>query len=95
MSQLTLLSPDRSARLAAAQGLLKDADPANLDLLNSALAQEKDAEVKATMEAARAVMMLKSDVSAEDKKVRHRHDRRPRQSQRADDPDGSDGNRAG
>ncbi len=68
MSQLTLLSPDRGARLAAAQGLLRDADPANLDLLNSALAAEKDADVKNTMEAARAVMMLKSDVSAEDKK---------------------------
>jgi urea transport system permease protein len=69
MSTLTLLSPDRSARLAAAQGLLKDADPSNLDLLNSALAAEKDGEVKNTMEAARAVMMLKSDVSAEDKKA--------------------------
>lgn len=69
MSQLTLLSPDRGARLAAAQGLLRDADPANLDLLNSAIAGEKDADVKNTMEAARAVMMLKSDVSAEDKKA--------------------------
>ncbi len=68
MSQLTLLSPDRGARLTAAQGLLRDADPANLELLNSALADEKDGEVKETMEAARAVMMLKSDVSAEDKK---------------------------
>ncbi|WP_208245580.1 urea ABC transporter permease subunit UrtB (plasmid) [Rhizobium sp. T1470] len=69
MSQLTLLSPDRGERLAAAQGLLRDADPSNLDLLNSALADEKDAEVKNTMEAARAVLMLKSDVSAEDKKA--------------------------
>ncbi|CAN7724546.1 urea ABC transporter permease subunit UrtB [Rhizobium sp. LjRoot258] len=69
MSQLTLLSPDRDARLAAAQGLLRDADPSNLDLLNSALAEEKDLEVKNTMEAARAVMTLKSDVSAEDKKA--------------------------
>ncbi|MGV2103561.1 urea ABC transporter permease subunit UrtB [Rhizobium sp. 21-4511-3d] len=69
MSTLTLLSPDRSARLAAAQGLLRDADPSNLELLNSALAGEKDPEVKNTMEAARAVMMLKSDVSAEDKKA--------------------------
>ncbi|MBB4249283.1 urea ABC transporter permease subunit UrtB [Rhizobium sp. BK008] len=68
MSQLTLLSPDRGARLAAAQGLLKDADPANLDLLNSALAGEKDAEIKSTMEAARAVMVLKGDVSAAEKK---------------------------
>jgi len=68
MSQLTLLSRDRSARLTAAQGLLKDADPANLHLLNSALTDEKDAEIKSTMEAARAVMVLKSDESAEEKK---------------------------
>ncbi len=67
-SQMTLLSPDRGARLAAAQGLLKDADPANLDLLNSALAGEKDAEIKSTMEAARAVMVLKSDMSADEKR---------------------------
>ena len=69
LSQLTLLSPDRSARLAASQDLLKGANPDNLDLLNSALAQEKDAEVKATMEAARAVILLKTDASAEDKKA--------------------------
>ncbi|EJB05798.1 urea transport system permease protein [Rhizobium sp. BK619] len=68
-SQLTLMSPDRSARLAAAQGLLKDADPANLDLLNAALAPEKDAEIKNTMEAARAVLLLKTDASVEDKKA--------------------------
>ncbi|MBB4482912.1 urea ABC transporter permease subunit UrtB [Rhizobium etli] len=69
MSQLTLLSPDRSARLAAAAGMLKDADPANLDLLNSALSAEKDGEIKNTMEAARAVMTLKSDAGIEEKKA--------------------------
>ncbi|AIC28667.1 urea ABC transporter permease protein UrtB [Rhizobium etli bv. phaseoli str. IE4803] len=69
MSQLTLLSPDRSARLAAAEGMLKDADPANLDLLNSALSAEKDGEIKNTMEAARAVMVLKSDAGIEEKKA--------------------------
>ncbi|WP_064711359.1 urea ABC transporter permease subunit UrtB [Rhizobium bangladeshense] len=69
MSQLTLLSPDRSARLAAAEGMLRDADPANLDLLNSALSGEKDGEIKNTMEAARAVMTLKSDAGSEEKKA--------------------------
>ncbi len=69
MSQLTLLSPDRGARFAAAQDLLKDADPENLDLLNSALAKETDAEIKSTMEAARAVILLKTDASFEDKKA--------------------------
>ncbi|WP_064695496.1 urea ABC transporter permease subunit UrtB [Rhizobium aegyptiacum] len=69
MSQLTLLSPDRAARLAAAEGMLRDADPANLDLLNSALSAEKDGEIKNTMEAARAVMVLKSDAGIEEKKA--------------------------
>ncbi|WP_438752483.1 urea ABC transporter permease subunit UrtB [Pararhizobium sp. O133] len=69
LSQLTLLSPDRADRLAASQDLLKDANPDNLDLLNSALAKEQDAEIKATMEAARAVILLKTDASAEDKKA--------------------------
>ncbi|WP_337267603.1 urea ABC transporter permease subunit UrtB [Oryzifoliimicrobium ureilyticus] len=68
-SQLTLLSPDRGARLAAAQGLLKDADPANLELLTGALANEKDEEVRNTMEAARAVMVLKSDLPADQKQA--------------------------
>jgi urea transport system permease protein len=69
MSQLTLLSPDRAARLAAAQDLLKDADPANLALLDTALAAETDANVKSTMEAARAVIMLKTNASDADKKA--------------------------
>ncbi|MGV8938106.1 MAG: urea ABC transporter permease subunit UrtB [Allorhizobium sp.] len=66
-SQLTLLSPDRNTRLAAAKGLLSDADPENLALLDEALAAEQDAAVKATMEAARAVIMLKTDASLEEK----------------------------
>lgn len=69
MGQLTLMSPDRAARLTAAQGMLKDADPANLDLLDQALAKETDRDVKKTMEAARAVILLKTDASAEDKKA--------------------------
>ena len=69
LSQLTLLSPDRAARLAAAQDLRKDANPDNLTLLNSALAEEKDAEIKSTMEAARAVILLKTEASTEDKKA--------------------------
>ena len=69
MSELTLLSPDRQARLTAAQELLQNADPANLDLLNKALAEEKDGQVKNTMEAARAVIMLKTNASSDDKKA--------------------------
>ncbi|MBX5219295.1 urea ABC transporter permease subunit UrtB [Rhizobium sp. NLR8a] len=69
MSQLTLLSPNRSARLTAAEGMLRDADPANLELLNSALSAEKDGQIKNTMEAARAVMVLKSDAGIEEKRA--------------------------
>ena len=47
LSQLTLLSPDRAARLAAARDLLKDADPANLDFSNRRWRKERDAEIKA------------------------------------------------
>ena len=69
MSQLTLLSPDRNARLSAAQALLASGDTANLALLDGALAKEGDAEVKAAMESARAVLILKTDASAEEKKA--------------------------
>jgi urea transport system permease protein len=69
MSELTLLSPDRAARLTAARQLLENADPSNLDLLNTALAQEHDGEVRTTMEAARAVILLKTNASADDKRA--------------------------
>jgi urea transport system permease protein len=68
-SELTLLSPDRAARLTAAENLLQNADPSNLALLDQALAQEKDLGVRNTMEAARAVIMLKTDASVADKKA--------------------------
>ena len=68
-SELTLLSPDRAARLTAAENLLQNADPSNLALLDQALAQEKDPGVRNTMEAARAVIMLKTDASVADKKA--------------------------
>jgi urea transport system permease protein len=68
-NQTTLLSPDRNARLAAAQDMLKDTDPKNLALLNQALADEKDPDVKKAMQAARAMMVLKSDASPADKEA--------------------------
>ncbi|WP_414650101.1 urea ABC transporter permease subunit UrtB [Devosia sp.] len=66
IGQMTLLSEDRSTRLAAAQSILRDSDPANLELLDQALAAEGDADIKRTMELARAVITLKSGTSAED-----------------------------
>ncbi|MDO9415022.1 urea ABC transporter permease subunit UrtB [Pararhizobium sp.] len=69
LSQLTLLSPDRSARLKAAKDLLSNINPDNLELINSALAAEKDPVIKSTMEGARAVILLQTDASTEDKKA--------------------------
>jgi urea transport system permease protein len=66
---MTLLSPDRASRLSAAQSILKNADPAMLPLLDSALAAETDPEIKSTMDLARAVIVLKSDASLDDKRA--------------------------
>ncbi len=66
---LTLLSPDRSVRLAAAQAVLQSPSAENLDLVETALATEADSEVKARMEEARAVSVLASDRSADDKRA--------------------------
>jgi len=67
IGQMTLMSEDRATRLSAAQSVLRDADPDNLELLDTALAAEADAEVKATMETARAAIVLKSEGDAAEK----------------------------
>ncbi|GGF15018.1 branched-chain amino acid ABC transporter permease [Youhaiella tibetensis] len=69
IGQLTLLSADRATRLSAAQSVLKNGDPETLELLTAALEKETDPQIKATMEAARAVITLKSDASLEDKQA--------------------------
>lgn len=43
---LTLLSPDRATRLGAAQSVYKSRDAATLPTLETAIAQEQDADVK-------------------------------------------------
>jgi urea transport system permease protein len=68
IGQMTLLSEDSTVRLFAAQSVLRDADPAQLELLDSAISAETDANIKRVMEQARAVIMLKSpEASIEDK----------------------------
>jgi urea transport system permease protein len=67
MGQMTLLSEDKAVRLTAAQSVLKDANPENLELLDGALAVETDPDVKAMMETARAAIVLKTDASIEEK----------------------------
>ncbi|MCL6707271.1 urea ABC transporter permease subunit UrtB [Pseudomonas sp. R2.Fl] len=65
---LTLLSPDRSTRLQAAQQVLQSASAENLELLEAALAKETDFEVKTRMEEARAVSLLSSDRPIDEKR---------------------------
>ncbi|HSM43033.1 MAG TPA: urea ABC transporter permease subunit UrtB, partial [Afifellaceae bacterium] len=67
LSGLTLMSPNRTVRLAAADGIFKAASPDAIEALDAAIAAEKDAEVKALMEQARAASVLSSDLSADEK----------------------------
>jgi len=69
IGQLTLLSPDRDTRLSAAQSVLRDADPANLELLETAIAAETDPAIRTTMERARAIIHIQSaDATLEQKR---------------------------
>lgn len=68
IGRMTLLSPDDSVRLSAAQSVLRDADPAQLELLDSAIAAEQNSAIKRVMEQARAIITLKNpDASLESK----------------------------
>ena len=69
MGGLTLLSPDRAVRLQAADAVLRSPSPENLELVEAALAKETDGEVKARMEEARAVSLLSSDRSVDEKRA--------------------------
>ena len=60
LSALRLLSPDREARLAAATSLAAGASDSLLPLVKKALQQEKDPEIKATLQTIAASMELKS-----------------------------------
>jgi urea transport system permease protein len=69
IGQMTLLSDDRATRLSAAQSVLRDANPENLELLDSALAAETDAGIRTVMEAARASIILKTDAGIDEKRA--------------------------
>ena len=69
IGRMTLLSADETKRLSAAQSVLKNANPDMMALLDEALVREADPEIRETMELARAVMVLKSDTSFEDKRA--------------------------
>jgi len=61
LAALKLISPQREERLAAAKIVASDPDSAMLPLIKTALAMESDAEVKALLAQARALIEIKSD----------------------------------
>jgi urea transport system permease protein len=68
IGKLTLLSENATVRRSAALSILRDADPEQLELLDSARTAETDPAIKTIMDQARAVIMLKSpEASIEDK----------------------------
>jgi urea transport system permease protein len=66
---LTLMSPDRGVRLAAADAILLSPSAEALDLVEAAIAKETDRDVKFRMEEARAVSVLSSDRSLDEKRA--------------------------
>ncbi len=66
---LTLMSPDRGTRLSAAAAVLRSPSAEALELVEAALARETDPEVKGRMEEARAVSVLSSGRSVDDKRA--------------------------
>ena len=65
---LTLMSPDRTARIAAAQSVFKSHDETALPAVENALAKETDRTAKTAFEEARAAILLfKPDAGEADK----------------------------
>jgi urea transport system permease protein len=69
VGQMTLLSDNSNVRLSAAQSILRDADPAQLELLDTAVAAETDANIKRVIEQARAVITLKTPEASIEQKT--------------------------
>ena len=58
---LTLMSPDRDTRMAAAQAIFAEADPGLRDAVATAIAAEEDTAIAALLRQAEAAMILRSD----------------------------------
>ena len=67
LGTLTLGSADPAVRLAAAENMFRNPDPAAIAALDAAIAKETDAAVKARLEQARASAVLVSDLAEADK----------------------------
>ncbi|WEJ34673.1 urea ABC transporter permease subunit UrtB [Devosia sp. SD17-2] len=59
LSGMTLMSDDPARRRSAAAQLLANPDPANLPILDAAIAAETDTAIRDTLETARAVIILR------------------------------------
>jgi urea transport system permease protein len=66
---MTLLDPDASKRLAAAQAVFRSHDDSALPLLNAAIAKETNARVGKVLREARAAVILFMDDAAEADKI--------------------------
>ncbi len=64
LAGMTLMSDNPATRLTAANGFMSKPDPANLPLLDEAIAQETEANVLRAMQAARAVTILGDEESS-------------------------------
>lgn len=64
---LTLMSPNPSVRLRAAETIFRAGDAESLDAVEAALAQEQDPTVRAAMERARAAALIASNWPDEEK----------------------------
>jgi urea transport system permease protein len=67
VGNLTLMSADPAARRAAAEAVMKSADPGAIAVLDKAIAAETVADIRATMIIARATAVLASDAAEPDK----------------------------
>ncbi len=67
LGTLTLMSPDAEVRRAAADSIFKSGDPEQIELLDAAIAAERDPSIAKLMQEARAAAVLKSDLPEEDK----------------------------
>ncbi|MDQ7970456.1 MAG: urea ABC transporter permease subunit UrtB [Oxalicibacterium faecigallinarum] len=69
LSGMRLFSDDRSERIAAARSMLRNADPAQLPLVDKALAKEDDAQVIDLLYQVRAIANLHSENASERKEA--------------------------
>lgn len=65
IGNMTLLSDDIATRRAAASQMIANPNPDNLELLETAIAEEQDAGVLAVMEQARAAALLRTELDDE------------------------------